>query len=67
MRKIYRFKITSKQNQSVLGTGSFTSSEELNAKQQLDFFHQYMNGKYLKSEDFVTIEIFEVNHLEVGI
>ncbi|CAD0220384.1 hypothetical protein [Chryseobacterium sp. JV274] len=57
--KRYRFKITSRNNNSVLGTGAFTSSKEMNPTEQIDFFHQYTNGRYLNQENFVIIEIGE--------
>lgn len=54
----YRFKITSKQNNSVLGTGSFKVSKEMTDDEQLDFFHQYTHGFYLKQQNlFINVEI----------
>lgn len=57
--KTYRFKVTSKSNQEVLATGSFTSHRELSEKEQLDFYHEFSNGRYLNQQLFVTIEIKE--------
>lgn len=57
--KTYRFKITSKTNQSTLGTGSFKTHREFSEKEQLDFFHQYTSGRYVNQDNFVSIEIKE--------
>ena len=55
----YRFEITSKQNNSVLGTGFFKVSKKMSDAEQLDFFHQYTNNAYLNKESFLLITIFE--------
>lgn len=54
---VYRYKITSKQNNSILGTGSFKVSKEMTEEEKLDFFHQYTHGFYLKKEQFINVEI----------
>ena len=55
----YRFRITSKQNNKVLGTGFFKSSKHLSTSERIDFFHQYTNGLYLGKESFINVEVFE--------
>ena len=55
----YRFKVTSKQNNSTLGTGFFRASKEMTKEEQIDFLHQYTNGHYLAKESFINIEVFE--------
>lgn len=55
----YFFKITSKQNKAVTGTGNFKVSKKMNTPDQLIFFHQYTSGAYLNKEDFINIEIQE--------
>ena len=55
----YRFKVTSKQNNSTLGTGFFRASKEMTKEEQINFLHQYTNGHYLAKESFITIEVFE--------
>ena len=55
----YRFKVTSKQNNSTLGTGFFRASKEMTKEEQINFLHQYTNGYYLAKESFITIEVFE--------
>lgn len=55
----YRFKVTSKQNNSTLGTGFFRASKEMTEEEQINFLHQYTNGHYLAKESFITIEVFE--------
>jgi hypothetical protein len=57
----YRFKITSKQNGVVLGTGFMTSSKPLNQSQQMNLFHHWTHGKYLKSENYVSVSIFQAD------
>lgn len=57
----YRFKITSKQNNSTLGTGFFTVSKKMTKEEQIIFLHQYNNGRYLDKESFITIDIVEAN------
>ena len=59
----YRFKVTSKQNNSTLGTGFFRASKEMTKDEQISFFHQYTNGIYLNKEPFVSIDIFEAEEL----
>jgi hypothetical protein len=54
---VYRFKITSKQNNLISGTGSFKVSQKMTDQEKLYFFHQYTNGFYLKKEQFINIEI----------
>lgn len=53
---IYKFKITSKQNNLIVGTGSFKVLKEMTDEQKTAFFHQYTNGAYLKQTSFVNIE-----------
>lgn len=57
----YRFKVTSKQNNSTLGTGFFKVSREMTKGEQLEFMHQYTNGFYLAKESFISIEVFEAD------
>lgn len=57
----YRFKVTSKQNNSTLGTGFFRASKEMTKEEQINFMHQYTNGHYLAKESFITIEVFEAD------
>jgi len=57
----YRFKVTSKQNNSTLGTGFFRASKEMTKEEQINFLHQYTNGHYLAKESFITIEVFEAD------
>jgi len=57
----YRFKITSKQNDSILGTGFFKVSKKMTKEEQIIFLHQYNNGRYLDKESFITIDIVEAN------
>ena len=52
----YRFKITSNQDGSTLGTGFMTSSKPLDKTEQKDLFHNWTHGKYLKSENYVSIQ-----------
>lgn len=53
----YRYKITSKQNGQILGTGSFKVHKKMNETEQLFFLHEYTNGMYLKKEPYINIEI----------
>jgi len=55
----YRFKITSKQNNKVIGTGFFKTSRKFSEKEQIDFFHEYTNGGYLGKESFINVDVFE--------
>ncbi len=55
----YRFKITSMQNSSTLGTGFFKASREMTKEEQIDFLHQYTNGCYLGKESFMNIDVFK--------
>jgi hypothetical protein len=55
----YRFSVTSKQNNKIIGTGFFKSSREMTAYEQISFLHQYTNGIYAKKESFVNIDVFE--------
>ena len=57
----YRFKITSKQNNSILGTGRFITSLKMANERQLSFFFFYTHGRYLGKEDFINIEIWEAD------
>jgi hypothetical protein len=57
----YRFKITSKQNDSTLSTGFFKVSKKMTKEEQIIFLHQYNNGRYLDKESFITIDIVEAN------
>jgi len=52
----YRFTITSNQDGSILGTGFMTSSKPLDKTEQKDLFHNLTHGKYLKSENYVSIQ-----------
>ena len=55
----YRFSVTSKRNNEILGTGFFKTSRKMTRDELLDFFHQYTHGKYQNKEAFVSIDIFE--------
>lgn len=55
----YRFKITRKQNKTVIGTGRFRTIAEMNKERQLSFFHEYTNGAYFGKEYFLIIEIWQ--------
>ena len=57
----YRFKITSNQNGSVLGTGFMTSSKPLDRTEQMDLFHNWTHGKYLKSENYISVSVFQAD------
>ena len=57
----YRFKITSKENNKVFGTGFFKVSKEFSKDEQIDFLHQYTNGYYLNKKSFINIDIFEAD------
>jgi|GEM_PF-5200200 len=54
----YRFKITSIQNNHVIGTGLFTTSKKLNTEKQISFLHEFTNGVYANKERFVCIEVW---------
>jgi MarR-like DNA-binding transcriptional regulator SgrR of sgrS sRNA len=54
--KTYKFKITHKQNNAVIGTGSFKVSKEMNEVQKLSFFHEYTSKAYLNKTNFLNIE-----------
>ncbi len=56
----YRFKITSKQNNSVIGTGEFKSSKEMNEHEKIVFFHQYTHKAYLNKENYLNIEFINL-------
>jgi flavin-dependent dehydrogenase len=58
----YRFTITSNQNGSTLGTGFMTSSKALDETEQKDLFHNWTHGKYLKSENYVSVSVFQADH-----
>ena len=55
----YRFKITSKLNNKVVGTGFFKFSKQLSTLELIDFFHQYTNGQYAGKESVINVDIFE--------
>jgi hypothetical protein len=55
----YRFTITSNQDGSTLGTGFMTSSKALDKNEQKDLFHNWTHGKYLKSENYVSVSVFQ--------
>ena len=57
----YRFKITSNQNGSVLGTGFMTASSPLDKNGQMSLFNNWTHGKYLKTENFVSVSVFEAD------
>lgn len=57
----YRFKITSNLNNSVLGTGFMTASKPLNETEQMDLFHRWTHGKYLRSENYVSVSVFQAD------
>lgn len=57
----YRFKITSNQNNSILGTGFMTASKPLDKTEQMDLFHSWTHGKYLKSENYVSVSVFQAD------
>ena len=57
----YRFKITSNQNGSTLGTGFMTSSKPLDKTEQKDLFHNWTHGKYLRSENYVSVSVFQAD------
>ena len=57
----YRFKITSNQNGSTLGTGFMTSSKPLDKTEQMDLFHNMTHGKYLKSENYVSVLVLQAD------
>lgn len=58
----YRFKITSNQNNSILRTGFMTASKPLDKTEQMDLFHSWTHGKYLKSENYVSVSVFQADH-----
>ena len=58
----YRFSVTNNLNNSILGTGCFKVSKEMTKEEQIDFMHQYTNGRFLNKEAFVSIEIFNVTN-----
>lgn len=55
----YRFTVKSNQNNRIVGTGFFKSSQKMNKEEQISFLHKYTNGIYFKKEAFVSIDIFE--------
>jgi hypothetical protein len=57
----YRFTITSNQDGSTLGTGFMTSSKPLDKTEQKDLFHNWTHGKYLKSENYVSVSVFQTD------
>ena len=57
----YRFKITSNLNNSVLGTGFMTASKPLDEIEQMDLFHSWTHGKYLRAENYVIVSVFQAN------
>lgn len=56
----YRFKVTSKLNNRVLGTGVMTSSKTLDDSEQMQLFHNVNHGLYMNNPEQVYIDI----HLE---
>lgn len=58
----YRFKITSNQNNSILGTGVMTASKPLDKTEQIDLFHNWTHGKYLNSENYVSVLVSKADH-----
>lgn len=57
----YRFKITSNLNNSVLGTGFMTASKPLDETEQMDLFNRWTHGKYLRSENYVSVSVFQAD------
>ncbi len=57
----YRFKITSNQNGAILRTGFMTSSKLLTKSEQMDLFHNWTHGKYLNSENYVSVSVFQAD------
>ena len=57
----YRFKITSNLNNSVLGTGFMTASKPLDETEQMNLFHSWTHGKYLRSENYVSVSVFQAD------
>ena len=57
----YRFTITSNQNGSTLGTGFMTSSKPLDKNEQKNLFHNWTHGKYLKSENYISVSVFQAD------
>lgn len=58
----YRFKITSKQNGNILGTGLMTSSRLLDKTEQINLFHNMTHRQYLNSESYANVDIFKIEH-----
>lgn len=59
----YRFKVTNKISNNVIGTGCFSTTNNMNESEQLDFVHKYTHGMYLKNISFLVIETYEVSSL----
>ena len=57
----YRFTITSNQDGSTVATGFMTSSKPLDKTEQNDLFHRWTHGKYLKSENYVSVSVFQTD------
>ena len=57
----YRFKIISNQNGSILGTGFMSSSRPLDRTEQMDLFHKWTHGRYLKSENYVSVSVLQAD------
>jgi len=53
----YRFKVTSKLNNRVLGTGVMTSSNTLDDSEQMQLFHNMNHGLYINKTDQVSVQI----------
>lgn len=58
----YRFKVTSNQDGSILGTGFMTASKALNKAEQMELFHNCTHGKYRKAENYISVSIFEAEY-----
>ena len=52
---------TSNQDGSTLVTGFMTSSKPLDKTEQKDLFHNWTHGKYLKSENYVSVSVFQAD------
>jgi hypothetical protein len=39
-----------------------TSSKALDETEQKDLFHNWTHGKYLKSENYVSVSVFQADH-----
>lgn len=59
----YRFKVTSNRTNNVLGTGTMTSSKELNDVEQKQLFNNMTHNVYLNNSEMVSISIEKVNNI----